>query len=161
MNELEKLWNYIYYITWHVLNRTTLCINQWLRRNLIWIFGKKVQLIDAAVTRGMNNDDYGINLGYAFAIMYQTTIYIIFIILINLHYLDYFNINGYTIYHFFGIIMLAYFINYLLLWRKDKFKKYFKEFQGVNKGTLGYIFVIFIHVGSLVILLISLTYYKK
>lgn len=148
---LIRIWNYVFYLTWKLLNKIGVnFIQKPLLKFLYFVFpalSKKQDEIEKSSISTMVDVDKGFNLGFAFVLMFSATTLIYAIICIyTIGQLDS-NVDGNLQYYFIGILSLAYLTNYLLLWHSDNYKKYFKEFNRVTIAKTNYLYVVLFHFG--------------
>lgn len=151
MTRAVKIWNYLFYLTWSLLNEVGLRFIQIpLQRVIFFIFPtlrEKRNEIEKAAISTMADTDKGFNLGFAFVLMFSaTTLVYVVICIYTIGQFDS-DVDKHLHYYFIGILSMAYLTNYLLLWRSDKYKKYFKEFDKTTIGKMKYMYIILFHLG--------------
>jgi hypothetical protein len=159
---MQKVWNYFFYCTWKL---QIAIIENIIEKpitylfNLVPFFKNNWQRGRSGYQKLMNNKDSGINIGFAFAFMFLTTVIIYFSIslyLTSILKLDF--VNKVEVYLLI-IVGLSYLTNYLFLYRSDNYKNYFVVFDKLKNISNVYISAILFHliIISLGILSIYLT----
>lgn len=156
---IAKIWNYLYYLTWNLLQVLGKVLIErplayvfsfipFLRKN--WKKGKK------GYDSFVNGRELSINMAYAFAFMFVTTALIYATICIYVVRLFEIKDDNNLHYYFIGILSMAYLTNYLLLWRSDKYKKYFKEFDKTTIVKMNYLYIVLFHLGITTFFILSI-----
>ena len=146
---MEKFWNYFFYATWKsnvAFGRFVLKYGFYIIFNLFPFLRKNEKRGKIEFIKLMEDKDSGVNLGHAFGFMYVSTflVYsaIYFAIIIPL---EFENENiGFSL--FIIMIFLAYFTNYILIYRADIYKKYFVQFEKIENQYLIYVSAILFHI---------------
>lgn len=144
-----KFWNKLFYLTWKGQNY----IGEVLFQRSIHYF---IAAIFPAVRKNKMERDYksvindrnkGLNIGFAFQVMFLTTAIIYTILLFSVLFSLNLRLKENLIYILVTIVTLSYLTNYILLYKGDKYLKYFKEFdeQPVNKSL--YLLATLLHLG--------------
>ncbi|PJB58724.1 MAG: hypothetical protein CO098_07130 [Bacteroidetes bacterium CG_4_9_14_3_um_filter_41_19] len=151
MIRLKEIWNYLFYLTWSLLNKMALeFIQRPLQKVIFFLFPtlkRKRYEIEIAAISTMSDTDSGFNLGFAFGFMYLTTTIIYAIICIYTVGQFDSNVDDHLHYYFIFVLSLAYITNHLLLWRSDIYKKYFEKFDKTLISKMSYLYVILFHIG--------------
>lgn len=145
---MERIWNYFFYSTWKVLFKKGEIVSRsifFIMFNLFPFLRKNEQAGQKELNKFMNNKDSGLNIGFAYNFMLLTTLVIytsfclIVVQLLNI-------VVGDAIYYYYFIIAgLSYLTNYLFLYHKSKYIKYFKEFEKIDRKVIIYISAVLFH----------------
>jgi len=160
MMRLMKIWNYLFYLTWNLLNKAGLTLIQRpIQKLIFFIFptlSRKRDEIEKAAISTMADIDKGLNLGFAFVLMFSaTTLMYVIICIYTIGQFDS-NVDDNLHYYFIGVLSMAYLTNYLLLWKSNNYKKYFKEFDKTTINKINYLYIILFHLGVTAFFILSI-----
>jgi hypothetical protein len=160
---MKRIWNYFFYSTWKIQDKFA---RNFIEKPLIEIFslipyfknnwekGRKAHQII------MHSKNYGTGIGFAFSFMFLTTcvIYLCICILLTKVLTCETSVESGK-YFFFGIIGLSYLTNQMLLYSNDTYKRYFDEFEKVDKKTVFLLSAIAFHLGVVGIGILFIYYF--
>ena len=132
-----KVWNYLYYGTWALLNYLAKVL---IERPIEKLFNsnpslsKKWKEGKSSYKEFTYSSEASINVSYSYGIMIVTTTLICGMCCILLIIPFDKNIDTNLKYYFIGIFLVSYLINYKLLWYRETYKKHFKIFEKKNMG---------------------------
>jgi hypothetical protein len=166
-NIMEKFWNIVHYFAYNADYKFHLFFN---KINPVLYFYKlpfakrhfKKMGIDPVIeiNKAFKRSDIGLSSIFAGGLMYAL-VFLICFGLVNLYSAIVQIELNLKIYHFFAFILISIVLNYFLLFRRDKYLHYFKEFEKMEKTdkkkwgwiSLGVVLIIlFFSVGSFVLL---------
>ncbi len=154
-----RLWNYIYYCTWGLLNIfNNTFIKQpisffveyfpKLKRN--WEIGAK------DLESFVNGRDLSVNMSYSFTIMFLSTNMLLISLSLFLVPLFDSNSSEHLLVYFFILPGISYIFNNLLLWKDDHFKEYFEIFDSQPIKKAHYFYTLLFHFSMFIILICSI-----
>lgn len=175
---MKKFWNYIFYFTWKLYKAIAKNIFEKL---LDYLFGlsafwdKHNKNGKRAYENIINNPEIGFNVGFAYRSMLVTTI--IFFATIELYifysldtglkqiflFLFGIDLNGdiNTISFFVSILVFSWLWNeFFLGWHKDKYLKYFKEFELAKQSYMDYLITISFHLSAWFVFILAVIYFN-
>ncbi len=148
---MTRIWNYLFYSTW----KTQIDFGRkFIQEPFFFLMFKLFPSLRKNERKGLkefnklfNNKDSGANLGFAFAYMNFSTMIVYFCVSIYLgKILDIVIVRSTVSYYFFGVILVSYLTNQLLIYRGDTYKKYFNEFEKVSNKSQFYFSAVLFHV---------------
>jgi hypothetical protein len=148
---MERLWNYLLYLQWRLLNRLGAKLIQQPIHSITFFFfpkiRKKKEQIEQSYSLVINDSERGVNLGFAFSHIFLTTSIIYGVVCLYMNVLINHKVKDDIKYFLIGVMVLSYLTNYWLLWRKDIYLKYFKEFENQPFSRWRYLYVILFYLG--------------
>lgn len=146
---MKGIWNYLFYLQWRLLNRLGSKFIQQPIHSVLYFFFPKIRKnkneIDKSYSSVVNDSTQGFNLGFAFSHLFLTTAVIYSIICLYFNVLIDFKLRENLKYFLIGVMLLSYLTNYLLLWRKDNYLKYFKKYKQKTFHRVEYLYLVMFH----------------
>lgn len=147
---MEKIWNYFFYCTWEFQKFFS---QYFIEKPVVYLF-KFIPYLQNNWDKGksdynriFHNKNYGIGVGFAFSLMFSKAMIIYAsICLFAVKILDV-TVGDTFRYYFVSVLILSFFTNQFLLYRKSKYKKYFKEFEKIEKKSRIYYSAFLFHLG--------------
>ncbi len=155
---MQRTWNYLLYSTWKLLCVSSkVLIERPLSKvlSLVPFFRKNLKKGKEEHRRIMDNRNLSFNIAFAFGYMFFTTMIIYGIIFLYLGYHFQLEVGDKLYYYFIAVVVLSYLTNEVLSWRKDKYLKYFTEFDSLNDKAKIYLSAVLFHLGILLFAVLS------
>jgi len=144
-----RFWNYLFYAHWRLLNGLGSKLIQQPIQSILSVFFPKIKKKKKEIKRGystaVEDPKQGLNLGFSFQLLFVTTTIVYGIICLYITVLLDYKIRKDFVFFLIGTLGLAYLSNYLLLWREDRYLKYFKIFENESFSRIHYLNVILFH----------------
>lgn len=126
--------------------------------SLVPFFRKNLEKGKEDYRKVMNNKGEGLNIGFAFGIMFLTTSVIYVSIGLWIGKLLNKEVDNSAYFYFITMLVAAYLTNEMLLYRSNVYKRYFRKFERVQNPTIIYLSAILFHVGVFCLGVLSASY---
>lgn len=152
---ITKQYTYLFYLTVRITNWGT---NNLIIRPLIAIFKlfqiseERILRIKKLHIRPIDSYDNGTDVNFAFSIMmWSLTCFILTVELLIFKALKHLELENSFIIIFYVAVLLSIVINYLILWKSDKYKAYFRKFKKEQLANGRFNFAIVYHLTMMII----------
>lgn len=157
---MERFWNYLFYLQWKFTHNIGVkYIQRPIISTLSFLFPRikknKLEVTQTADST-MGNPESGFNLGFAFSHLFITTTIGYGIICFYINLLINYEAGENFKYFLFGVMALSYLTNYWFLWYKDRYLKYFAEFDKKSIPKVHYLYLMLFHLGVIAFGILSI-----